>query len=74
MQPVFRKLDRHFLGDSEHHSASGELAVDAPRVAATGNVVASTSVGQLRIRYFGQGLIKDSLKPGFLVRLINRVF
>ncbi len=32
VQPVFRKLDRHFLGDSEHHSASGELAVDAPRV------------------------------------------
>src|SRR6478672_7935723 len=29
---VFRKLDRHFLGDSENHSASGELAVDAPRV------------------------------------------
>ena len=32
VQPVFRKLDRHFLGDSEHHSASGELAVDQARV------------------------------------------
>src|SRR6478752_2240175 len=32
VQPIFRRLDRHFLGDSEHHSASGELAVDAPRV------------------------------------------
>ena len=32
VQPVFRALDRHFLGDSEHHSAHGELAVDLPRV------------------------------------------
>ena len=32
VQPVFRALDRHFLGDSEHHSSSGELAVEAPRV------------------------------------------
>src|SRR6201995_578124 len=23
VQPVFRSLDRHFLGDSEHHSARG---------------------------------------------------
>ena len=32
VQPVFRQLDRHFLGDSIHHSASGELSVEAPRV------------------------------------------
>ena len=32
VQPVFRQLDRHFLGDSEHHSACGELSVEAPRV------------------------------------------
>ena len=32
VQPVFRGLDRHFLGDSEHHSTSGELNVEAPRV------------------------------------------
>jgi choline dehydrogenase len=32
VQPVFRALDRHFLGDSEHHSSRGELAVDLPRV------------------------------------------
>ena len=38
------------------------------------NVIESTAVGQLRIRYFGQGLIKDNLKPGFLVRLLNRIF
>ncbi len=30
--PVFRKLDSHFLGDSEHHSSSGEWPVSAPRV------------------------------------------
>jgi choline dehydrogenase len=32
VKPVFRQLDRHFLGDSEHHSAGGELSVEAPRV------------------------------------------
>jgi choline dehydrogenase-like flavoprotein len=32
VKPVFRSLDRHFLGDSEHHRADGELAVDQPRV------------------------------------------
>jgi choline dehydrogenase len=32
VQPVFRKLDHHVLGDSAHHSANGELHVDAPRV------------------------------------------
>src|SRR5471030_2435301 len=32
VQPVFRKLDAHFLGDSAHHSAQGELTVVAPRV------------------------------------------
>jgi choline dehydrogenase len=32
VQPVFRKLDHHVLGDSADHSASGELHVDAPRV------------------------------------------
>ena len=30
--PAFRRLDRHFLGDSEHHSTAGELRVEAPRV------------------------------------------
>src|SRR6201996_4111460 len=32
VQPVFRKLDRSFLGDSEHHRSDGELSVEAPRV------------------------------------------
>lgn len=39
-----------------------------------GNVVPSTAVGQMRIRYFGRGLIKDNLSPGWLVRLMNKVF
>jgi len=38
------------------------------------NVVLSTAVGQLRIRYFGRGLMKDNLKPGWLVRALNKVF
>jgi flagellar L-ring protein FlgH len=38
------------------------------------NVVLSPQIGQLRIRYFGRGLIKDNLQPGLLVRLLNRIF
>jgi flagellar L-ring protein precursor FlgH len=38
------------------------------------NVVLSTEIGQLRIRYFGRGLMKDNLKPGWLVRVLNKVF
>jgi flagellar L-ring protein FlgH len=39
-----------------------------------GNVVPSTAVGQMQIRYFGKGLIRDNLKPGWLVRVLNKVF
>ena len=39
-----------------------------------GNVVPSTAVGQMQIRYFGKGLIKDNLKPGWLVKILNKVF
>jgi flagellar L-ring protein precursor FlgH len=38
------------------------------------NVAFSSSVGQLRIRYFGRGLIKDNLQPGWLVRVLNKIF
>ena len=38
------------------------------------NVVRSTAMGQLRVRYFGRGLIKDNLAPGFLIRMLNKVF
>ena len=39
-----------------------------------GNVVLSTSLGQLQIRYFGRGLMKDSLSPGWLIRMLNKIF
>lgn len=39
-----------------------------------GNVLLSPSIGQLRIRYFGKGLMKDSLSPGWLIRVLNKVF
>jgi flagellar L-ring protein precursor FlgH len=38
------------------------------------NVILSTQIGQLGIRYFGRGLIKDNLKPGWLIRILNKVF
>jgi flagellar L-ring protein precursor FlgH len=41
---------------------------------APGNVVLSTALGQLRIRYFGRGLMKDSLTPGWLIRVLNKIF
>jgi choline dehydrogenase len=30
--PIFKQLENHFLGDSEHHGAGGEYRVEAPRV------------------------------------------
>jgi hypothetical protein len=39
-----------------------------------GNVVPSPRIGQLRIRSLSQGLIKDSLTPGYLIRLLNKIF
>lgn len=38
------------------------------------NEIASGSLGQLRIRYFGRGLMKDSLSPGWLIRVLNKIF
>lgn len=38
------------------------------------NSVRSTSLGQLRVRYFGRGLMKDSLSPGWLIRVLNKIF
>lgn len=32
VRPVFRRLDNHFLGETEHHGAAGEWRVEAPRV------------------------------------------
>lgn len=39
-----------------------------------GNVIASSAIAQLRIRYFGRGLMKDSLSPGWLIRVLNKIF
>jgi flagellar L-ring protein precursor FlgH len=38
------------------------------------NTVASPLIAQLRIRYFGRGLMKDNLQPGWLIRLLNKIF
>ena len=38
------------------------------------NIVPSSALGQLSIRYFGRGLTKGSMSPGWLVRLLNKVF
>jgi flagellar L-ring protein FlgH len=58
-------------GDKQVIVLSG---VVRPTDVATDNSVLSTSVAQLQIRFFGQGLIKDSLQPGFLIRLLNKIF
>lgn len=39
-----------------------------------GNVILSTQIGQLRIRSLSAGLIRDSLSPGWLVRMLNKIF
>ncbi len=38
------------------------------------NQVLSTQIAQLRIQYYGRGLMKDNLKPGWLVRVMNKIF
>jgi flagellar L-ring protein FlgH len=38
------------------------------------NIALSSAVGQLRIRYFGRGLMKDNLQPGWLLRVLNKIF
>jgi flagellar L-ring protein precursor FlgH len=58
-------------GDRQFVVLSGIVRV---RDIGPGNVVASTAVGQMQIRYFGRGLIRDNLKPGWLVRFVNKVF
>ena len=58
-------------GDRQFVVLSGIVRV---RDIGPGNVVFSTAVGQMQIRYFGQGLIKDNLKPGWVVRFLNKVF
>jgi flagellar L-ring protein FlgH len=58
-------------GDRQFVVLSGIVRV---RDIGPGNVVPSTAVGQMQIRYFGRGLIRDNLKPGWVVRFLNKVF
>ena len=58
-------------GDRQFIVLSG---IVRPYDIAPGNVVSSAAVGQMQIRYFGRGLIRDNLKPGWLVRFVNKVF
>jgi len=45
VRPVFKRLDNHFLGDTEHHGAGGEWRVEQPRVQwAVLNAVAKAAV------------------------------
>ena len=39
-----------------------------------GNIAPSTRIGQLRIRSVSQGVMKDSLTPGWLIRALNKIF
>jgi flagellar L-ring protein precursor FlgH len=39
-----------------------------------GNIAPSSRLGQLRIRCLSQGLMKDSLTPGWLIRVLNKIF
>jgi flagellar L-ring protein precursor FlgH len=39
-----------------------------------GNVISSTRVGHLQIRSVSRGLIRDNLSPGWLIRMLNKIF
>jgi flagellar L-ring protein FlgH len=39
-----------------------------------GNVVVSTTIAQLRVQYYGNGLMRDSMSPGWLIRVLNKIF
>ena len=41
---------------------------------APNNVVLSTAIAQLHVQFIGNGLLKDSLTPGWLIRIFNKVF
>jgi flagellar L-ring protein precursor FlgH len=58
-------------GDRQFVTLSGVIR---PSDIAAGNVVSSAAVGDLRIKYFGQGFMKDNLSPSWLVRILNKIF
>jgi flagellar L-ring protein precursor FlgH len=39
-----------------------------------GNVILSSQVGQLRIQSVSEGLIRDSLTPGWIIKVFNKIF
>lgn len=41
---------------------------------AAGNIISSAFIADLRIKYFGQGFMKDNLSPGWLMRFLNKIF
>lgn len=58
VRPVFRRLEDHFLGDSEHHGVGGGWRIEAPRVTwpvldAVGD--AATQMGIRRLDDFNAG-------------------
>ena len=63
-----RARDRHQRRPSDRRADRRRGAQDIRR----NNQVLSTQVGQFRIRYFGRGLMKDNLKPGWFVRSSTR--
>ncbi len=58
VRPVFKRIEDHFLGDSEHHGAGGEWRIEAPRVkwdVLTAVADAAAEMGIPRIADFNTG-------------------
>ena len=62
---------------------AGVMTILIPRTAvvlatgrkATQQYIAAWSLRhEMRVRYFGRGLMKDSLTPGWLIRVLNKIF
>lgn len=45
-----------------------------PRDVTTNNVVASSAIADLQIRYYGKGIVNDNLKPGILYRVLSWIW
>lgn len=58
-------------GDRQFITLTGVIR---PSDISLGNLVSSASVGDLRIQYYGKGFMKDNLSPGWLVRILNKIF
>ncbi|MCC6918002.1 MAG: GMC family oxidoreductase N-terminal domain-containing protein [Alphaproteobacteria bacterium] len=50
VRPVFRRLDNHFLGETEHHGAAGDWRVEQPRVRWDVLDAVATAAEQMGIR------------------------